>query len=248
MKPKNVIVLAAGMGVRLRPITRKVPKALVHCAGLPLLAHALRFARRLLSDEGRIVVVTGFEGDLVRDYLGQEAPDVLVSHNPDFEKANLLSVGAGLKHVQGDFGLMNVDHLYPSAFADRFTSTAGACVAAIDSDRDLLDDDMKVELSGEGRVVNISKGLSRFDCGYIGMTLVRPDGFEQYLEAFERARDTRGDDAVAEDVLQLMADQGAPACTCDLSGLSWLEVDTLDDLQGAEENLHQDPDMIDRDW
>ncbi|NOZ01058.1 MAG: hypothetical protein GXP54_04120 [Deltaproteobacteria bacterium] len=105
---------------------------------------------------------------------------------------------------------------------------------------------MKVRSDGAGRVLGISKQLSDFDMGYIGMTLVNPSGLDAYHRSFQAARAAHGDSAVAEDVLQALADNHTPAVTCDLSGLSWLEVDTPDDLGDAEEFLMDNPDMLNR--
>lgn len=248
MKPNTVILLAAGLGARLRPLTQKVPKALIQCAGWPLLAYDLAFARRAVRPGGRIVVVGGYLEDLVREFLELEAPDVELVINPDYEKANILSVKAGVRAVTGDFLLMNVDHIYPLAFADRFTSTPGDVVCATDFDRPLGADDMKVGLDAQRRVVRISKKLAEWDCGYIGMTLVRPAGEAAWRECFERVLAERPDTGVAEEVVQALADTGRPASICDLSGLRWLEIDNLAELESAEEALMEDPDFLNRDW
>ncbi len=65
----NVIIPAAGIGSRLRPQTHTIPKALLHVAGKPILAHILDTVSKLDPDE--ISIVTGFLGDKVRDYVGQ---------------------------------------------------------------------------------------------------------------------------------------------------------------------------------
>ncbi|MCK4415425.1 MAG: NTP transferase domain-containing protein [Candidatus Eisenbacteria sp.] len=66
MKPVAVVP-AAGIGIRLRPQTHTIPKALLNVAGKPILAHILD----ALVERGieRIVVVTGYRGDRVREYL-----------------------------------------------------------------------------------------------------------------------------------------------------------------------------------
>jgi choline kinase len=248
MKPNTVILLAAGLGARLRPLTHKVPKALIICAGWPLLAYDIAFARRAVAPGGRIVVVGGYHEDLVKEYLEVEAPDITMVVNPDYEKANILSVAAGVRAVDGDFLLMNVDHIYPLAFADRFTSTSGDVVCATDFDRKLGADDMKISLDAERRVRRISKKLEEFDCGYIGMTLVRPEGVAAWRECFESVLATRPENGVAEEVVQALADSGRPASICDLSGLGWLEVDTLGELETAEEQLMEDQDFLKRTW
>ncbi|MBL6974232.1 MAG: phosphocholine cytidylyltransferase family protein [Deltaproteobacteria bacterium] len=246
MKLNNAIILAAGMGVRLRPMTERIPKALITCAGWPLLSYALEFARRVVKENGKIVVVTGFQAEKVVEFLDEVAPDVSVSHNAGYEKANLLSVAAGLERVDGDFLLMNVDHIYPFAFAQRLVDAPGDVVAAVDGDRTLVEDDMKVRTDAHGGVRAISKQLTEFDMGYIGMSLVRPAGLDAYRESFKAAQSSRGDRAVAEDVIQALSNSERPARTCDLSGLSWLEVDTPDDLEVAEGHLMNDPDMLSR--
>ena len=65
----NVIIPAAGIGSRLRPQTHTIPKALLHVAGKPILAHILDTVSRLDPDE--ISIVTGFLGDMVREYVGR---------------------------------------------------------------------------------------------------------------------------------------------------------------------------------
>ncbi len=247
-RPRTAIVLAAGMGVRLQPLTNSMPKAMVTCAGWPMLAYAVEFARRVIGPEGRLVVVGGFGGDRVREWVEADAPEATFALNADYTKGNLLSVAAGLREVDGGFLLMNVDHIYPFAFADRFAATPGDVVAATDFDRTLVADDMKVKLDGARRIARISKQLTEFDCGYIGMTIVREPAARAYRDAFDAVRAARGDAAVAENVLQELADRGQAPAIADLSGLSWLEVDNLDDLAVAEERLMGDPDFLNRGW
>lgn len=63
----KVIIPAAGIGSRLRPQTHTIPKALLHVAGKPILAHILDSVVSLKPEE--ITIVTGFLGDMVREYV-----------------------------------------------------------------------------------------------------------------------------------------------------------------------------------
>jgi len=65
----NVIIPAAGIGSRLRPHTHTIPKALLHVAGKPILAHILDTVVRLAPDE--ICIVTGFLGEKVQEFVGE---------------------------------------------------------------------------------------------------------------------------------------------------------------------------------
>ena len=92
-RPDRVIVLAAGMGLRLGALTPDRPKALVEVAGRALVEHALRFAAWF--DPRETVVVTGFHRDLVEAHLDSLAmPRVRLVDNPACAGGNLRSVDA----------------------------------------------------------------------------------------------------------------------------------------------------------
>jgi NDP-sugar pyrophosphorylase family protein len=68
MNPLPVVILAGGLATRLRPITEKIPKALVEVAGRPFLAHQLEFLRRQnISD---VVLCVGYLGEMIREQFG----------------------------------------------------------------------------------------------------------------------------------------------------------------------------------
>jgi dTDP-glucose pyrophosphorylase len=64
----HAVVPAAGEGTRLRPLTEDQPKALVPVAGRPLLAHV--FDACLDAGATSLVVVVGYRGDAIREYVG----------------------------------------------------------------------------------------------------------------------------------------------------------------------------------
>jgi NDP-sugar pyrophosphorylase family protein len=66
-----VVILAGGLATRLRPITDKIPKALVEIHGEPFIAHQLR----LLRSRGlrRVVLCLGYRGEMVQQFVGDGA-------------------------------------------------------------------------------------------------------------------------------------------------------------------------------
>ena len=66
-----VVILAGGLATRLRPVTAKIPKALIDINGEPFIAHQLR----LLRGQGvrRAVICAGFLGEQIRDFVGDGA-------------------------------------------------------------------------------------------------------------------------------------------------------------------------------
>jgi len=65
----QAVILAAGQGTRLRPLTYKTPKPMLLAAGRPLLEHNLR---RLPAEIDEIVMVVGYLKEQIMDYFGEE--------------------------------------------------------------------------------------------------------------------------------------------------------------------------------
>lgn len=237
----QVVLLAAGLGSRLGALTEHLPKALIVVAGEPLLVHAIRFARRLSPDE--IVVVGGFGFDEVHAETARRRLGVTLVQNTHFRDGNLVSLFAARPAIRGDFLLMNVDHIYRPAVAQRVAAPATDVTAFIDHDRQLGGDDMKVARDGAGRVKEIAKTLTDFDCGYVGMTRV-PGGapYDRYWGAAEAVLQGEGGrSAHVERVLARLASSEHPPACRDISGIGWLEVDLPDERSHAERVMLSDP-------
>lgn len=63
------VILAAGKGSRLRPLTDEKPKPLVEVCGRPLLDHIVA---ALPSSVRELIIVTGYKGEMIREYCGDE--------------------------------------------------------------------------------------------------------------------------------------------------------------------------------
>lgn len=63
-----VAILAGGLGTRLLPVTKTVPKALVEINGEPFISHQLRLLRA--NSIQRVVVCAGYLGEMIQEYVG----------------------------------------------------------------------------------------------------------------------------------------------------------------------------------
>ncbi len=110
----EAMILAAGLGTRLRPLTENTPKALVKIAGIPALEHV---AQRLINAGAtRLIINVHHHADQIRDFLASRdnfGVEVSVSEEIDCP----LDTGGGVKHAQQffrsdrSFLLHNVDIL-----------------------------------------------------------------------------------------------------------------------------------------
>jgi len=89
-----VAILAGGLATRLRPITEKIPKALVEVAGKPFVFHQLDWLQRQKVD--RVVLCIGYLSEMIREQVGSgERWGIEVKYSLDGEK--LLGTGGALK-------------------------------------------------------------------------------------------------------------------------------------------------------
>lgn len=241
----KAIILAAGFGSRLGIITRDAPKAIIKVASQPLVIRAVKFAQKTGVDE--IIVVGGYNSSLLWEVLRDEK--ILSIENPKYRKGNLYTLAAARNHLNDDFVIMNIDHLYPTHLARMIHETTDGVWAVSDFDRPLFQDDMKIRISGDlekgMNISAISKELDDYDGGYCGVTIVRGKGLDEYLKAFETVLNHGRDQAVVEDVLAELAHGSEPPNALDISGVRWLEVDTQEDLANAERILRMKPHFLD---
>jgi len=114
-----VAILAGGLGTRLYPVTRTIPKALVEIGGEPFLAHQLR----LLQANGisRVVLCAGHLGEMIRDFLG-DGSRFGIRAEYSFDGPVLLGTAGALKNalplLGNAFFVLYGDSYLPCRFAD----------------------------------------------------------------------------------------------------------------------------------
>lgn len=233
----DVIILAAGTGSRLGDAAGGLPKALFPIHGRSLLGRAIDFARTL--SPRAITVVGGFRIERVADHLRDiGASDVTLVDNPRFRDGNLESVRCALARVDGGFVLTNADHVFPAGTGARMAAASRDEICAwCEFVRTPEPDEMRVVLDPRGRLARISKSLTAFDGAYVGVTRVPAGRRGDYERALARVRERRGAAAVAEEVLQALADGGVRVDAPSMDGIRWFEVDTPADLARAASGL-----------
>jgi choline kinase len=233
---QTAIILAAGMGSRLAPSgeAEQFAKPLIEVAGQTLLGRTIACCRQ--AGATRVLVVTGFRAELVeREVARQDGGrgDLEVVHNPDWKKANGLSLYACRDKVREErFALMMSDHVFqPSILADlfRLAPPPGTVTLAIDrkvADVFDLDDATKVQLEGE-HIVSIGKQLTAYnaiDCGLFLCT-------QAIFAALGEVVAEQGDASLSQGMAAIGAKRGFLGY--DIGDRWWQDVDTPDMLDQA---------------
>ena len=113
----QAVVLAAGEGTRLRPLTEDKPKGMVEVDDQPLLTHCFDQLLELGADE--LIVVVGYMKEVIIDHYGDEYRGVPITYTHQREQKGLAhALLTAEEHVEGDFMLMLGDNLFEANLRD----------------------------------------------------------------------------------------------------------------------------------
>src|SRR6056297_466964 len=113
----QAVVLAAGQGTRLRPLTDDKPKGLVEVDGRRILSHCFEALAGLDADE--LIVVVGYRGDDIVDEYGESFDGIPITYARQSRQLGLAhALNTVEEHVDGDFMLMLGDNVFDANLED----------------------------------------------------------------------------------------------------------------------------------
>jgi choline kinase len=233
----KAVILSAGQGKRLLPLTENSPKCILPIMGQTLIEWQIEELAKCGIE--KVTVVVGYRADKVDQILRSHNgfQQVRTVYNAAYAVSdNLVSCWSAHGEMDEDFVLLNGDTLFEAAVMQRLLKTPHHPVTVVVSQKGDYDaDDMKVELDGR-RLVKIGKDLlpDQVDAESIGMILFRDQGPMLFRNALEKALCKPSAQAKWYlSVIDEMA-RAMPVWTCSANGLHWCEVDYPADLKLAE--------------
>lgn len=249
----RLIVLAAGTGSRLAPLTDDRPKCLVEMGGRPLLEWILDAADASGIDE--VVVVGGYRAEQLSHY------DVTLVVNSDYATTNMVHTLFLAQKYFGDGFIMSYGDIAftPNVLKRVVDVPDGVNVITDDEWRgywaqrfdDPLDDAETLKLGPGGTIMEIGNPPTSFDdieSQYIGLVAFKGGGVRALESTIAAARKDQAagrnpfdgprslDSIYMTDLLQGMISRGERVSAVPIKG-QWVEIDTCHDLEVAEELL-----------
>lgn len=239
------LVLAAGAGRRLRPYTDTLPKALVPVDGeTTILDIGLRnLAAVGLTD---VTVVVGYRAEEVesrqKGLESRHGVRLTLVHNDKAEEwNNCYSLWLARDQFAAGALLVNGDTVHPvdverTLLAAREQEGAAGVLLALDDQKTLADEEMKVTVDDRGRLRRITKLMDPSEAHgeYIGATLIESHAAAALADALEQTWQ-RDPDLYYEDGYQTLVDGGGVVGVAPIGRQSWVEVDNHADLSRARE-------------
>jgi L-glutamine-phosphate cytidylyltransferase len=238
--PTKAVILSAGQGRRLLPLTKISPKCLLLISGKTIIEWQIDAL--LTAGIEEIIVVTGFQTNLVEKLLQQRYPNhkqIKTLFNPFFEVAdNLASCWVARSVMDCDFLLLNGDTIFDvPLLAQVLESEPAPITLSIDYKKTYDADDMKVQLDNKGLVKYVNKTLpeNQINAESIGLIYFRSNGSALFRDAVEEAlRHPAELKSWYLTIIDTLASKKL-VNVCSISGHRWCEIDYSSDLAKAKE-------------
>lgn len=229
------VILVAGIGSRLRPLTDDRPKALVPVGPETILGRALR----LLAEHGveSVVLATGYREDAVKTALEGAPVSAVYCLNERYDSTqNAVSLALCRDAIGGRaFFKLDGDVIFRKSVLDRLEASTADIAVAVDRQRPLDAEAMKVALADDERIARFGKGIAISESAgeTIGIERIAEAAVTPLFDALVAAMNAGRTDLYYEDVYgELLGTLSAEAV--DVGDLPWTEVDDAADLERAK--------------
>ena len=249
----TAIILAAGQGTRLRPLTNEIPKCMVEVGNKPILNRQLD----TLTAAGveKIIVVTGYRQEKIDD------PRITKVYNEEYASTNMIySLFCAEEHLKGNILICYGDIIYSQKVLAKVLNTKHDITVASDEDwfaywsercDDPLDDAETFQKGEDGKVKSLGqKPESKDDVEgqFIGLIKLSPNGCEELHTVYHACKDDQEcsenawgsgrplANAYMTDIMNYFASMGK--LHYQPINRVWFEVDNRRDLAIAEKQKH----------
>jgi choline kinase len=235
----SAVILAAGLGRRLKILTAKLPKAL-----LPLSKSLTILDTQMLSLTGigirNFVIVVGYKMQMIKEYLEKHYCDSDCTFryvfNPLYENSNTAySLWLSLKDLKGNSLVVNGDLMLTKHAAALVHSGIGSCIGV--STRSIDKEAVKVRIDNDGLANYLGKRLavSKSYGEYLGIAKMHSTLVSEYVRIFDELmcmNKVAALKAYYDDIFNSLCHKNR-IYVADLSAEPVIEVDTLSDLESA---------------
>lgn len=233
----KAIILAAGIGSRLRPITDDKPKTLTKVNGRPMLDYLIsNLVDNNISD---IIICTGFKSGQIINFCRDKYLSVNFSFvlNKNFDTTNnMYSLYLARQHLNDDIILMNADLVYGSNVIRDLLKQKTSSVAV--DVGNFIDESMKIIVDNKNKIISISKKIAESKAygSSIDVYKINKSDCDTIKNEMKRIIEEKKDLNQWTEVMldNLFQARKLIASPCDIGSEKWFEIDNFEDLAKAE--------------
>jgi choline kinase len=240
----KAIILAAGVGSRIRPLTDNCPKSLLKINGKTILEMMLSHIQACGINE--VVFVLGYLQDQIKDYVKTHFPDLVV-HFITNEKYEVTNTGYSLMLTKdfvqdSTFIKFDADVVFDINILKILIASEYDNCLCIDKNINLDAEEIKVIIKDDNRVVKASKTVNPVDAigESIGIEKISGETACTLFNELElMMKDEQYHQEYYEAAYERLIEKDVPFHALDISGLKWTEIDTQEDFMLAENIFSQ---------
>lgn len=260
----RVIILAAGQGSRLRPLTDTIPKCMVKICGKSMIERQIHTMNQCGINNKDIYIVTGYKSDaLEKLFIGQQLNFI---YNPEYETTNMvysMMKASAVMESSNDVIISYGDIIYHQNVFNKLLNAQNDISVIVDDEwmsywakrcENVLEDAETLKFDEMDHLTEIGQKTNRIadiQSQYIGLMKFHGSGLRKMLAICEesRKRDDRGEPLwrtdrnfqkmYMTDMLQGLIDEGNILKAVHIHR-GWYEIDCAADLEVAENELRTD--------
>ena len=227
----QAVILAAGYGSRLGPLTEGKPKSLLQLNGESLIERAVRLLKEFGIEE--IHVVTGFKKHIIEETL---TSNVIFHHNPLYFCTNVLaSFCVAMDSLNQDFVFLHADTVFEKSLLGQLLHANGDIILPVDF-KVVQQEEMKVIVDDDNAIIELSKDISveKAHGEFVGIAKISK-GLINHLKnsIMDELKNKKMLQSYFEGALQNLIDNGFRIEALDISEKTWIEIDFEEDYLNA---------------
>ena len=240
----KIIIVAAGQGTRLRPLTNTKPKCMVEYKNKPIINYILDTVKE--CDINDIAIVNGYKKDVLEEHLKNEG--ITFYTNEKFDKTNMVSTLFNAKEFMDDDVIISyADIIYSKEILEKLISSTGDFSVIVDKDwKELWSLRMENPLEDaetlkvvNGNIVELGKKPNNYDDiegQYIGLIKISKSSISKVVDFYESLDKSKIYDGKDYDnmymttLIQMIIDNLMDVQPVFING-GWLEIDSVEDLE-----------------
>jgi len=239
----KLILLAAGQGKRLAPLTNDVPKCMVSYQGKRIVDYLLDTIGQ--CNINKTIIVSGYKHTVLENYISNK--DIIFYQNDRFESTNMVhSLFCAIEEFDDDIIVSYSDIIYKASVLKKLIAHEADISLVVDNEwfdlwkqrmEDPLSDAETLKYNDNDTIKELGKKATSISeiCGqYIGLFKLSKSVLSQvkkiYSDLQKELQQEVIDNMYMTDLLQHIIDQSIPISPVRING-GWLEIDTVSDLQ-----------------
>jgi choline kinase len=242
----KAIILAAGVGSRIRPLTDNCPKSLLTIGDKTILEMMVSHIRDCGINE--IIFVLGYLQEQIIDYVKDKFPDLIVHFvsNDRYSETNTAFSLMLTKDLVANSEIVkfDADVVFDIQILNDLIASYSGNRLCIDKNINLDAEAIKVIVDDQNRVVQASKTVNPKDAigESIGLEKISRETVKLLFAELEAMMaDTQNHQEYYEAAYERLMEKNVPFYALDISGLKWTEIDTKEDFATAEKIFNDTP-------